>query len=174
MAFTLISISRLDQPDQAGYSIIFNKNLCTIKNSNGNVIAMIPHSNGLYKVVGTKGTNVNETASVASAKISISEAVARTKGTNVNETASVTSAKMSISEAHRKFRHIAHSAVKHAISSGSILGVELDLDSKVGFCEACAKAKLIRQPFPKESETRAEIFGERVHWDLWDQLQSKA
>jgi hypothetical protein len=68
MAFTLISISRLDQPDQAGYSITFNKNLCTIKNSNGKVIAMIPHSNGLYNVVGTKGTNVNETASVASAK----------------------------------------------------------------------------------------------------------
>ena len=24
-----------------------------------------------------------------------------------------------------------------------------------------------RQPFPKESKTRAEKYGERVHWDLW-------
>ena len=60
---------------------------------------------------------------------------------------------MSINEAHRKLGHIAHSAVKYAITKGMIAGIELDLDSKVKFCEACAKAKLARQPLPKESET---------------------
>ena len=74
---------------------------------------------------------------------------------------------MSISEAHRKLGHIAHSAVKHAISNGYITGIDLDLESKLEFCEACAKAKSARQPFPEESLTRAAKYGERVHWDLW-------
>ena len=82
--------------------------------------------------------------------------------------------KMSINEAHRKLGHMAQSAVKYAITKGMIAGIELDLDSKVEFCEACAKAKLAHQPFPKESETRAEKFGERVHWDLWGPASLKS
>ena len=69
------------------------------------------------------------------------------------ETANAASTKMSINEAHRKLGHIAYSAVKYAITKGMIAGIELDLDSKVEFCEACAKAKSACQPFPKESET---------------------
>jgi len=46
-------------------------------------------------------------------------------------------------------------------------GIELDNDSKPEFCEACTKAKSATKPFPKESETRAKKFGDRVHWDLW-------
>ena len=67
---------------------------------------------------------------------------------------------MSISEAHRKLGHIAYSAIKHAITKGFITGIELDLDSKPEFCKACTKAKSARQPFPKESETRATKFGD--------------
>jgi hypothetical protein len=63
-------------------------------------------------------------------------------------------------EAHKKLGHIAHSAVKHTIANKSITGIDLDLSSKPNFCEACAKAKLACQPFPKESDTRAEKFGE--------------
>ena len=125
MAFTVISISRLDQ---AGYTVMFKKNLCSIKNPSGKTIATIPHSNGLYKIAATKASDVDDAANVAAGK-------------------------MTISEAHHKFGHIAHSAIKHAISNGFISGVELDPDSKVEFCEACAKAKSARQPFPKESET---------------------
>ena len=44
-----------------------------------------------------------------------------TKASNTNETASLASAKMTISEAHQKLGHIAHSAVKHAISNGFIM-----------------------------------------------------
>ena len=36
------------------------------------------------------------------------------------------------------------------------------------------KAKSARQPFPKESKTRAESFGERVHWDLWGPASVKS
>ena len=82
MAFTLISISRLDK---AGYSVTFNKGMCTIKNRNRHTIATIPHSDGLYRVV-TPKQSVNR------------------------DYANVTSEKMTISEAHRKLGHIAHAA----------------------------------------------------------------
>ena len=31
-----------------------------------------------------------------------------------------------------------------------------------------------RQPFPKESKTRATKYGERVHWDLWGPVTTKS
>ena len=86
MAFTLISISRLDK---AGYSVTFNKGMCTIRNPNAKTIATIPHRDRLYKLVGNQ-----------------------LKGP---ETANTASGKMSINEAHRKLGHIAHSAVRYAI-----------------------------------------------------------
>ena len=52
------------------------------------------------------------------------------------------------------------------VSKGFITGIELDAESKPDFCEACAKAKSAKQPFSKESKTRATNYGERVHWDL--------
>ena len=81
---------------------------------------------------------------------------------------------MSISEAHRKMGHMAHSAIRHAISNGLIAGIELDNNSKPDFCDACVKAKSTWQPFPKESKTRVEKFGKCVHWDLWGLPLSKA
>ena len=77
------------------------------------------------------------------------------------------SGKMSISEAHRKLGHLAYGAVTHAISKGYITGIDLDTNSKLEFCDACAKAKAERQPFLKEIKTRATKYGECVHWDLW-------
>ena len=41
------------------------------------------------------------------------------------------------------------------------------MDSKPEFCEPCAKAKSARIPFPQKLDTRAEKYGESVHWDLW-------
>ena len=146
MAFTLISISRLDE---AGYSVTFNKRMCTVKKPNGKTIATIPHADGLYKIATTSHSKAGTTANAASIK-------------------------MSISEAHRKLGHVAHSAIRHAVTKGFISGIELDDDSKVEFCEACAKAKSIRLPYPKETETRAKKFGERVHWDLWGPASVKS
>ena len=51
-------------------------------------------------------------------------------------------------------------AVAHAIANGFITGIELDTSSKPEFCEVCAKAKSARQPFLKESKTRATKYGE--------------
>jgi hypothetical protein len=60
---------------------------------------------------------------------------------------------MSISEAHHKLGHISHATIKHAILTGQITGIELDMDSKPNFCEPCVKAKAARLPFPKKSDT---------------------
>ena len=81
--------------------------------------------------------------------------------------AAAASGKMSIGKAHRKLGHLAYGAISHAVSKGFIARIELDSDLKPEFCEACAKVKAVRQPFPKESKTRAKKYGERVHWDLW-------
>ena len=80
---------------------------------------------------------------------------------------------MSISEAHGKLGHIACSAIIHVVSKGLIKGINLDLNSKPEFCEACAKAKSACQPFPKESKMRTKRFGEQVHWDLWGPVSVK-
>ena len=63
--------------------------------------------------------------------------------------------------------HILWRVITHAIFKGFITRIELDKDSKPEFCKACVKAKSARQPFPKESKTRATKYGEHVHWDLW-------
>ena len=146
MVFTLISISQLDK---AGYQVNFNKGMCKIMNPKGDVIATIPHSDGLYRVVATKPNAKGNYAATASGK-------------------------MSISKAHRKLGHISHSAISHAVSKGFITGIELDSDSKPEFCEACVKAKSARQLFPKESKTRATKYGKRVHWDLWGPATTKS
>jgi hypothetical protein len=112
-------------------------------------MATIARSDGLYQVVTAKKPTDTDHANIASVK-------------------------MTISEAHCKLGHIAHAAIKHAISQGHITGIELDPDSKLEFCKPCAKAKSARQPFPKESQTHATKFGERVHWDLWGPASVKS
>ena len=67
-----------------------------------------------------------------------------------------------------------YGAISHAVSKGFIARIELDSDSKPEFCKACAKVKAARQPFPKESKTRAEKYGEHVHWDLWGPAMVKS
>ena len=108
-----------------------------IQDPKGNTIARIPHSQGLYKVLMQNKDNPGLHANVAVRK-------------------------MSISEAHRKLGHISSAAIKHAVSKGFITGICLDNDSKPEFCDACAKAKSARQPFPKESESRAEKYRDHV------------
>ena len=71
MAFTLISISRLDK---AGYQVTFKKGICTIFNLKGQIIAMILHSDGLYRIIG-KYDKDGGMAAVASGKMSISKLI---------------------------------------------------------------------------------------------------
>ena len=112
-------------------------------------MATIPRANGLYRILNSNKANCSECANIAVGK-------------------------MSISEVHRKLGHISHSAIRHAISTGQITGIDLDMDSKPEFCEPCVKAKSARQPFPKKSDTRATKYGERVHLDLWGPVSVKS
>jgi hypothetical protein len=105
MAFTLISISRLDQ---AGYKVVFEKGMCRIINQKGRVIATIPHSDGLYRVMAAKLNPGKSYAATASEK-------------------------MSISEAHRKLGHVSCQAITHAIAKGYITGIDLEPGSKPEF-----------------------------------------
>ena len=70
MAFTLISISRLDR---AGYSVTFNKGMCTIRNPQSKTMATIPHSDGLYKIVAMKQLTKSNSANAATGKMLISD-----------------------------------------------------------------------------------------------------
>ena len=132
MVFTPISISKLNQ---AKCMVTFEKGLCMIKNPTRKMMATIPHSNRLYHLAAPKSIKHVDYANVAMVK-------------------------MTIAEAHRKLGHIAHAAIKHAISTGMITGIELDQNSKLEFCETCAKAKAARHPFPKQSFTCATRYGE--------------
>ena len=91
-------------------------------------MATIPQADGLYRLIDPYEVNPMAHANVAAGK-------------------------MSISEAHHKLRHISHTTIKHAITSGWIAGIDLDVDSKPEFCEPCAKAKSAHQLFPKKSDT---------------------
>ena len=115
--------------------------MCTVINPNRHTIAKIPHSDGLYRVVIPNETQTSHHTNAAIGK-------------------------MDINEAHRKLGHIFPVAIKHAISKGYITRIELDNKSKPDFCEACIKAKLARQPFPKQSETHATKYSDHIHWDL--------
>ena len=145
MAFMLVSRSRLNHTN---CSVSFRQGMCTIKDPAGRTMATIPQSNGLYQLDSLGSTSPDH--------------------------ANITSGKMSISEAHHKLGHIAHAAIKHAVSNRFITGIDLNLSSKPEFCEACAKAKSAHQPFPKESQTQATKYGEQVHWDLWGPASVKS
>ena len=108
MAFTLISISRLDK---AGYSITVKKGMCTIQSPKHKTIATISHSDGFYRITAQRPSKQNQMANMASGK-------------------------MTISEAHRKLGHVAHSAIRHAIVNGLITGIDLDMTLKPKSCEA--------------------------------------
>jgi hypothetical protein len=69
-------------------------------------------------------------------------------------------------DAHRTMGHVSLGAVKHAIKTGVTTGIELT-DDKEEQCEACAKAKPTRKPFPIIAKNRAKEYGERIHADLW-------
>ena len=111
MAFTLISISKLNL---SGHKVIFHNQMCTIQDTKGQIIAKIPHSQGLYRVL------------IENEKQSSLHANAATE-------------KMSISEAHRKLGHISSAAIRHTVSKEYITGICLDEDSKPEFCDTCAK-----------------------------------
>ena len=120
MAFTLISISKLDQEI---CNVTFNSGMCTTKNPAGEKIGTIPCSNRLYHLFAPETRNAIDYTNIMVVK-------------------------MTLTQAHCKLGHKGYAAIKHAISTGNITSIELEPNSKYKFCEPCAKAKALRQPFP--------------------------
>ena len=71
MAFTLISVSRLDEVNG---SAIFSGGMCTIKSTASHTVATIPRTDGLYHVLPAKDPPIVDYANMASVKWTISEA----------------------------------------------------------------------------------------------------
>ena len=71
MAFTLISISKLDQ---AKCIVTFKKGLCMIKNPTGKTIATIPCSNGLCCLAAPEAVKHADYANIVMVKMAIAEA----------------------------------------------------------------------------------------------------
>jgi hypothetical protein len=61
-------------------------------------------------------------------------------------------AKLLVSDLHRTLGYVAQPTVIDAICNRLIEGVELIPASKPEFCEACTKAKAVRQPFSAKTK----------------------
>jgi hypothetical protein len=107
------------------------------------LIAEIPQVDGLYSVLGQH-----------------------------KERANLAREKLTVCELHRVLGHVSQEAVRQMVAQGLVVGVELDSSSTPEFCEACAKAKATRQPFPEETKSRALRYAELVHTDLWGPSQT--
>ena len=99
LAFTLVSVRRLDT---AGYTVIYGRGMCEIKNGSQRTLATIPHVDGLYRITTSKEKDY----------------------------ANITFSKISINEAHRKLGPISYDAIIHAVLKGFITGIELDAELK--------------------------------------------
>ena len=83
-------------------------------------------------------------------------------GSSPTPSANFISKLMSISELHCKMGHINHDDLCRMVKEGMVTGIEVDLDLKPEFCEACVKAKADRKPFPKKSEMVHTKYGTKL------------
>lgn len=148
MAFTLVSVSRMDR---AKFILHIEDGICEIRTPkpNSRVIGRIPESRGLYRI--------NSTSTIP----------------NLVHIASVASKVMSISELHRKMGHVNHDDLRKMVADGMVEGIELNIDSEPEFCSSCIQAKATRKPFPKQSEHNHsyQAYGEKIVTDLWGAAQ---
>ena len=75
---------------------------------------------------------------------------------------------VSIMELHRRLGHIAVESARKLVTSGAIVGVELDPGSHEADCDACIFARATRLPIPKvRIRPPAQNFGDEIHTDVW-------
>ncbi|KAL0952924.1 hypothetical protein HGRIS_014936 [Hohenbuehelia grisea] len=141
LAYNLISVSCLDK---AGYKVLIGDSCATILSPKSLPIARIPLANGLYRIANT-GTTSHHAA---------------------KHTAGAAVLKTDINDLHARMGHISHRALQDMVAKGMVDGVELDPNVEPLFCEVCALCKAKRQPFPKESETKAKRYGDKVVSDI--------
>ena len=75
---------------------------------------------------------------------------------------------VSIMELHRQLGHIAVESARKLVTSGAVVGVELDTSSQETDCDACIFARATRLPIPKvRISAPAQDFGDEIHTDVW-------
>jgi hypothetical protein len=73
-----------------------------------------------------------------------------------------------IMELHHRLGHIAVESTRKLVTSGAIVGVELDTNSPEMDCNACIYARTTRLPIPKvRISPPAQAFGDEIHTDVW-------
>jgi hypothetical protein len=86
--------------------------------------------------------------------------------------AHIARAKLTLAEVHRALGHISQKAVLQVARDQLVEGPDVDLTSPTEFCEACAKSKAARQPFPQESKPYALTHEKFAHTGLWGSAQT--
>ena len=63
--------------------------------------------------------------------------------------------------------HVKHEDLHCMVKKGKVTRISLDTISTPDFCEACMKAKATRKPFPKESKSKYQSYGDKIVSDVW-------
>ncbi len=146
MAFTLISVSCLDQ---SGYALTIQDGNCTIQSPQPKrkTIGVIPMTRGLYRITTPRAPPPMPNIPIAASAERL----------------------VTMREFHNLMGHPSEAVLITMAKSGSTLGIRVDLGTKVGFCQACVQAKAARKPFPKISlgNETAKAYGDKVVTDVW-------
>lgn len=144
MGVTLVSISRITA---AGTAVVFKDDVCRISRADGTTVAVIPRSNGLYRL-----------------RIPRSETAAPAIVQAAGPVRAVTR-----EELHRELGHIAPEAARNMVARGAVEGLVLSgTDGPVEDCESCAAGKTTRKAIATERvRPRASAVGDEVHADVW-------
>ena len=124
IAITLISASHIDE---AGYSIHLQHGICQISDPSNRIVARIPRTNNLYKVV-------SHTLS-SSAQLAKSSPLITCRGEEEEASANLV---LSAKELHRRLGHISLKSAKKLITDGLVKGITLNNHSTDHeLCTAC-------------------------------------
>lgn len=118
MAFTLISVSCLNQ---SGYALSIQDGHCTIQSPQPKhkTIGVITVTRGLYHITTPRAPPPMPNISIAASAEHL----------------------VTMREFHNLMGHPSKAVLITMAKSGSMLGIRVDLGTKVGFCQACVQAK---------------------------------
>jgi len=138
LAFTLISLMKCDT---AGYSMLLKDHKRTISDLHGTVLGQVSLTRDLYQ----------------------HQYIFQT-----DETVNVAHKVLSLDQLHRKMGHIPPCTTRELVKNGTVTGLNLDMRSEASFCNACAKAKPVCKPVPKEyTSLCATNVGNKILSDIW-------
>ncbi|TFK58310.1 hypothetical protein BDN72DRAFT_753204, partial [Pluteus cervinus] len=132
----LVSLGKLDQ---IGWSWCGMDNQLVISNREGHVVATIPRTNGVYRIV--------QPSHLANAAETVTPCT--------------------LYELHCNLGHVSYQYLKLMVRLGLIKGIKL-IDNEETPCTSCQKGKIRRSPIHNERVSpSATSFGDHFHIDIW-------